>query len=72
MVALEPICMPTMCFWKNFKVLVFEECLKNFRRENYCTAYSVHVGDFYRILSTLGIFFTAYSVPVEYFLPHTQ
>ncbi len=27
---------------------------------------------FYCILSRRGIFFTAYSVDVEYFLPHTQ
>ncbi len=85
MVAFEPkynVCLQCV-FWKNLKFWFFYECLTILRRENFCTAYSVHVGDFlpltqyskeifYRILSTRRRFFTAYSVHMEYFLPHTQ
>ncbi len=76
MVAFEPICMPTMCFLKILKFWFCYECLKNLRRENFCTAYSVHVGDFlphtqytqeiiYRILSTRRRFFTACMDPID-------
>jgi hypothetical protein len=49
----------------------FYECLK-ILEQVFFTAYSVDVGDFYRILSRRRRFFTAYSVDVGDFLPHTQ
>ncbi len=62
MVAFEPICMPTMCFLKNFKVLVLLWMFKDSKNSKFL----------YRILSTHRRFFTAYSVHGEDFSPHTQ
>jgi hypothetical protein len=41
--AFEPICMPTMSFSKMFKVRFFYECLKNLRRINFFSTYTVGV-----------------------------
>ncbi len=62
MVAFEPICMPTMCFLKKFKVLVLLWMFKDSKKCKFL----------YRILSTRRRFFTAHSVHAENFLPHTQ
>jgi hypothetical protein len=60
-VALEPVCVPTMCFLKILNLWAFCECLKIIGRVSF----------FYHIpvLSRHRIFFTAYSVDVEFFLP---
>jgi hypothetical protein len=57
-----PICMPKMSFFKMFKVF----CLL------YMFNTSKKITFLYRILSTRRKIFTAYSVHVENFVPHTQ
>jgi hypothetical protein len=48
-------------FFDNFNFWVFYACLKILRSISF----------FYPILSARRIIFTAYSVDIEYFLPHT-
>ncbi len=57
-----PICMPKISFMKIFNVL----CLL------YMFNTSKKITFLYRILSTRRKIFTAYSVHVENFVPHTQ
>ncbi len=71
-VALEPICVPIMCCLKILIFWVFYEYLKSLRSIGFLPHTQQTQNNFYRILSRRGIFFTAYSVGVEYFLPHTQ
>ncbi len=61
-VAFEPICVLTMCFFEKFNFLGLLWMFKKKKKLRF----------FYRILSTREIIFTAYSLHVEKFLPHTQ